>query len=88
MITRKTVGDLPAPYEAIQFVDAFYYNTDSNVSDSYSFYGDGKLRNHIIYRYDKSGNFIRGDLYDATGKLIVEVNTAPEYYLYGKKRQK
>jgi len=78
----------PPPHEGIQYIDAYFYNADSNVTDEYEFFGDGRLRHHTIYRYDKNGNYIRGDMYDATGKLFAEETSEPEYHMYGKKRQK
>ena len=88
-IVRENGGtEEPPPHEGIQYIDSYFYNADSNITDDYEFYGDGRLRHHTIYRYDTNGNYIRGDIYDATGKLFAKEISEPEYHMYGKKQQK
>ena len=85
-ITRKTGGNWKPPYESIQFVTTFSYNTNGNVSETFEFFGNGELRHHTVYRYDEHGNYLMGDVYNSTGKPDGHEISKPEAHLYGMKK--
>jgi hypothetical protein len=76
-------GDFRPPYQGIQFVTTYTYNKDRNVSETFEFYGDGTLRHKVVYVYDTHGNWVRGDMFDASGKPIGHELTPPQAHLYG-----
>ena len=80
-IVRQTVGDLRPSYESIQLIIHFTYNADGNVLEVQEFYGDGEFRRRVVHRYGPDGKWLRGDVYNAAGRLVGRELTAPEWYL-------
>ena len=83
-IDRVVPGVKQPPYQTIQLTVTYQYNKDRNVSESFEFFGDGTLRQHVVYIYDTRGNWLEGDIYDPSGKAIGKELTPPESHLYGK----
>jgi hypothetical protein len=84
-IVRESKMSGPA-YQSIAYITTYTYNSSGNVAEEFEFFGNGVLRNHVIYRYDASGNFLRGDYFDADGKPHGSSPTPPEAHLYGTKK--
>jgi hypothetical protein len=78
--------DIPA-HAGIQLITHRVYRPDGNISEKYEFFGSGPIRNHVIYRYNEDGKWLKGDIYDAKGKHIGSELTEPEAFMYGEKRK-
>ena len=79
-------GDIPA-YAGIQTITYYFYRPDGNLSEKYEFFGNGPIRQHVVYRYNQDGEWLKGDIYDEKGKYIGSELTKPEAYMYGDKRK-
>ena len=87
-IVRVGAGDDIPAHAGIQLITYRVYRPDGNISEKYEFFGSGPIRQHVIYRYNEDGKWLKGDIYDGKGKHIGTELTIPEVYMYGENRKK
>ena len=86
-IVRNGAGDDIPTHDGIQLIVHRVYRPDGNISEKREFFGNGPLRQRVIYRYSDDGKWLKGDCYDGNGKHTASELTKPEAFMYGDKRK-
>jgi hypothetical protein len=61
-VTRKAMGHDVPTYEGVHYITYYQYRPDGKLDSKTEFFGDGRIRQHIIYRYDEHGKMVGGDV--------------------------
>jgi hypothetical protein len=86
-IIRAGAGDDVPTHDGIQLITYRIYRPDGNIAEKIEFFGNGPIRQHVIYRYSNDGKWLKGDIYDEKGTQIGSELTKPEVYMYGENRK-
>lgn len=63
-IVRKALGpenDNVPIHDGVQYINHHQYSPDGKLHSSLSFFGDGRLRQRVVYRYEEDGT-VRGEV--------------------------
>ena len=65
------------PHEGIFYIFHHHYREDGNLTNTVEFFGDGRIRRKVVYRYDENGTLLGGEVL-TDGKQIEWITDASD----------